>query len=97
MGGDLLGAGVFLLHLYIWSRRIWIGGGGTVRVRLHLPADAPKLFDTDPALALLLEETDSGFYVLRTTQGRSSLFLPRTIVKALEFNVPAGNSQSPNH
>jgi hypothetical protein len=92
-----LGLVIFFAQSIYGHVQFRFGGGATVPVRLHLTADAPKLFATDPALALLLEETDGGFYVLRTTQDKSSLFLPRTIVKALEFNVPDEGSQGPGH
>jgi len=93
------GVGYFLVLVVFFAVSIYghvsfrFGGGAPVPVKLHLTADAPKFFAGDPATAFLLEETDSDFYLLRSPQDRSSLFLPRTIVKALEFNVNDGDGQ----
>jgi len=96
------GVGYFLVPVVFFAVSIYghvsfrFGGGATVPVRLHLTTDAPKLFAVDPAPAFLLEETESGFYVLKSSHDNSSLFLPRTIVKALEFNVRDQGEQSPS-
>ncbi len=64
------------------------GGGAAVPVRLYLSSDAPKLFPSDAVQTGLLEETDAGFYIVRDSKDPSSLFIPRSEVRALEFNVP---------
>ena len=69
------------------------GGGAAVPIRLYLSGDAPTLFAPVPTPAWLLEETDAGFYILRAPKDVSSLFIPRSSVRALEFNVQPNAKQ----
>ncbi len=61
------------------------GGGAPVPVLLHLKADVPNLFAPDPAQLWLIEETDRGWYVVRSRSSKSAVFLPRELVSAVEF------------
>jgi hypothetical protein len=85
--------GVLLLLIVYFSTFVYgharfrFGGGAPVPIRLYLVTDAPNLFHDNPASALLIEETENGFYVLRTANDTVALFAPRSIIRALEFNV----------
>ena len=83
---------VFFSTFLYGHARCRFGGGATVPVLVHLNEEAGKLFSTNPAPAWLIEETENGFCVLRDPKEKSSLFIPRSAVRALEFNPPAGDA-----
>lgn len=84
---------VFFFSIFLYGRMSFqIGGGAAVSIRAHLIDDKSKLFPTDPAPAWLIEETDNGFYVLKSATDKSAMFIPRASVRAIEFNVATKDS-----
>ena len=69
------------------------GGGAPVPVALHLNAETAKLFGSDVAQAWIIEQTDHGYYILRSREEQEATFLPRSSVRAIVFNQPTRGKQ----
>jgi hypothetical protein len=90
--------GTALVALVLFSETIYgnvrarFGGGAPVPLSLYLSSDAPPLFGSAPAELWLVEETDQGFYVLRSRVAKAVVFVPRGLVRAAEFRELDGES-----
>jgi hypothetical protein len=76
------------------------GGGAPIPLSLYLTPEAPQLFTSTPAKVWLVEQTDAGWYVVRSVNDRKSIFIPRALVRAIEFEADeraAEQKGSPAH
>lgn len=88
---------VFATHIY-GSVAPQYGGGAPLRATMYVSGANP-ISQSDAIDVLLLEETDHGYYFLRTSADNRGCFLSRNIVVALEFGPPSGQRPllQPNH
>jgi len=84
--------GIFVSLVLFFSTFVYghakfqFGGGAAIPIRLYLTSGANIESLTDQAQAFLVEETDTGFYILKSAKDKTSYFLPRALIRALEFN-----------
>jgi hypothetical protein len=86
---------IFPFVFFIYAAKVYpnlrheIGGGAPVPVVLHLTKKLPQ-FDSESAPALLIDETDQGYYLL--FRGNKAEYLTRGLVEEIEF-LPASPSR----
>lgn len=85
---------IFLPIVLIGSFAVWIygnvrpeyGGGAPIPIQLYVTPEGAKVLGAESASVWLVEETDFGFYVLRSRDQKESLLLPRTLIRGVEFS-----------
>ena len=80
---------IFILYAnHVYSRmKPEFGGGAPVPAVLELKQQLKAFKVTEPSV-LLLEETDKGYYVLRTSSDKSAVFVSRDLVSTVSFGKP---------
>jgi hypothetical protein len=74
-----------LFAAYVYPRiRPVIGGGAPVPIIIYC-TDVPPFANSTEVKAKLLDETDSGFYLLLSPDDKQAIFLPRSAVRAIKF------------
>jgi hypothetical protein len=61
-----------------------LGGGAPVSVTFQFVGKSP-IDNAERMRAFLIDETDNGFYLVRTVQDKEAIFLPRSQVAAVYF------------
>ena len=70
------------------------GGGAPVPVALRLSTENTILFGSETVQAWLIEQTDHGYYLLRSREKRDATFIPRSSVRAIVFNEASRDKQT---
>ena len=81
--------GIFAWDYYPHIKASW-GGGGAISIVLYLSKDAP-IAPGKQIQALMLDETDSGFYIVPKQENRA-IFLPRGAVTLVYFSDKIADS-----
>jgi hypothetical protein len=72
------------------------GGGAPVPVLLHVTPEAAKLLGGEAVSLWLIDQTDYGFYFLRRREDKKAILLPRSSIRAVEFNSAPQSNQQPS-
>lgn len=71
------------------------GGGAPTEVLLHLEKANPPL--PQDSRVWLVDETETGFYVLRSRETKQAIFVPRPYVVGIEFGISVDKPTPPKH
>jgi hypothetical protein len=77
---------LFFSTIIYGSAKPHFGGGAPIQVLVHLGPDLSKIFGSEALTAWLIEQTDDAIYILRTRSSREAILLPRSQIRAVEFN-----------
>lgn len=69
-------------------------GGAPIPIQVYLAPEGTKVLGTETASVWLVDQTDYGFYVLRSREEHRALLLPRNIVRGIEFQTEEQAAQS---
>lgn len=78
--------GIFATLVYGNVSRSW-GGGESAPVSIHFSKPTP-LFSGNAVNALLVEETEEGFYLIDRPESKNAVFVPRSSIAGVRFGRP---------